>query len=76
MDWYEYVTGELIADRLTELRADAELQRRIAAHRAPRPPLRAAIGGALIRLGSWIVGAEPEKYPTVGYRVYRAGKAS
>jgi hypothetical protein len=68
MDWHEYVTGELIADRLAELRAQAALERRIAADRSPRPPWRVAIGGALIRLGSWIVGAEPEKRLKTSYR--------
>ena len=68
MDWHEYVTGELIADRLGELRAQAALERQVAAYRKPRPPLRATVGGALIRLGSWIVGAEPEKRLKASYR--------
>ena len=59
MDWHDYVTGELIADRIGQLRAEAALERLIAAHRPPRPPLRATVGGALIRLGSWVVGAQP-----------------
>ena len=61
MDWNEYVTGELIEERLAELRAQAALERQLASYRAPRPPVRVAIGGALIRLGSWIVGTETEK---------------
>ena len=68
MDWHEYITGELIADRLTELRAEAARQRQVAAHRAPRPPLRATIGRLLIRLGSWIVGPEPEQRLNARYR--------
>ncbi|HMH52386.1 MAG TPA: hypothetical protein VK548_19255 [Candidatus Acidoferrum sp.] len=68
LDWHEYVTGELIVDRLTELRAEAALQRQIAAHRAPREPLRVAIGRALIRVGSWIEGPEPAKRMKASYR--------
>ena len=68
MDWHEYVTGELIRERLSELRAQAALERQVVAHRLPRPPLRATVGGALIRLGSWIVGTEPEKRLKASYR--------
>jgi len=68
MDWHEYVTGELIEERLSELRAWAALERQLAAHRPPRQPLRVAIGGALIRLGSWIVGTEPDKRLKASYR--------
>ena len=68
MDWHEYVTGELIEERLSELRAGAALERQLAAHRSPRQPLRVAIGGALIRLGSWIVGTEPDKRLKASYR--------
>jgi hypothetical protein len=56
MDWHEYVTGELIERHLAERRAEADLMRLIARHRAPRRPLRVAVGGALIRLGSWLTG--------------------
>ena len=52
MDWHDYVTGELIREHLAELREHAARERQIAVDRLPRPPLRAAVGGALIRLGS------------------------
>jgi hypothetical protein len=68
MDWHEYVTGELIEERLADLRAEAALERQLAACRLPRPPLRVAIGGALIRLGSRIVGAEPAEPLKASYR--------
>ena len=68
MDWHEYVTGELIEQSIAERRAQAAVARLVAAHRPPRPPLRAKIGGALIRLGSWIVGAEPEERLKASYR--------
>jgi hypothetical protein len=58
MDFHDYVTGQLVKDRLAEMRAYAASERLVAAYRAPRPPLRVAIGGALIRLGSRIVGTE------------------
>ena len=68
MDWHEYITGELIRDRLDELRAQAALERLVSAHRAPRPPLRVTVGGALIRFGAWIVGTEREARLATGYR--------
>ena len=68
MEWHDYVTCELIKEHLAELREHAARERQIAAHRPPRPPLRAAVGGALIRLGSWMVGAEPEKRLDASYR--------
>jgi hypothetical protein len=58
MDLHDYITGELVNDRLVEMRAYAANERLFAAHRRPRPPVRVAVGGALIRLGSWLVGAE------------------
>ena len=58
MDLHDYITGELIKDRLTEMRELAARERLFAAHRPPRPPVRVAIGNALIRLGSRIVGTE------------------
>jgi len=60
MDWHAYVTGELIEGRLSELRTQAALERQVAACREPRPRLRITVGGALIRLGAWIVGTQPE----------------
>jgi hypothetical protein len=60
MDWHEYIIGELIAERLAEFRAQAVRERLGAASRPPRPPLRVAVGGLLIRLGSWIEGPAPE----------------
>ena len=68
MDWHEYVTGELIKQSIAERRAQAAAARLVAAHRPPRPPLRVVIGGALIRLGSWLVGTEPEKRLKASYR--------
>jgi len=59
MDWDDYVTGELVEARLAEPRAAAALERLAYMHRAPRPPLRIAIGGALIRLGARLGGALP-----------------
>ena len=58
MDLHDYITGELVKDRLAELHEYAARERLFAAHRRPRPPVRVAVGGALIRLGSWIVGSE------------------
>ena len=58
MDLHDYVMGELVNDRLAEMRKYAASERLFAAHRRPRPPVREAVGGALIRLGSWIVGTE------------------
>lgn len=68
MDLHEYVMGQLINERLAEFRAQAARERLLAAHRPPRPPVRVAIGGALIRLGSWIVGAEPDRALKASYR--------
>jgi hypothetical protein len=68
MDWHDYITGELIGDRVAELRAQAALERRLAAARPPRRPLRATIGGTLIRLGSWIVGERPDERLKASYR--------
>ncbi len=68
MDFHEYVTRELIEERLAEYRAQAARERLLAAHRPPRRALRVAIGGALIRLGSWIVGTEPESRLKASYR--------
>ena len=68
MDWHAYVTGELIEARLAEYRAQAAVARLVAAHRPPRQPLRVAIGGGLIRLGSWIVGGDPENRLKTSYR--------
>ncbi len=68
MDWHDYVTGELIGDRVAELRAQAALERQLAALRPPRQPLRAAVGSALIRLGSWIVGETPDEGLKASYR--------
>ena len=68
MEWHEYLTGELIRDRVGELRAQATRERLVSAHRAPRPPLRVSVGGALIRLGSWLVGAERERRLATSYR--------
>ncbi len=58
MDLHDYITGELVKDRLAEMREYAASERRFAAYRAPRPRLRVAVGNALIRLGSRIVGTE------------------
>jgi hypothetical protein len=68
MDWHEYVTGELIGDRLAELRAQAALERRLGEHLPPRPPLRESVGGALIRLGSWLAGTDVEECLKTSYR--------
>jgi len=59
MDWHDYVTGELVETQLAERRAAAALERLAHMHRAPRPPVRLAIGAALIRLGSRLAGAAP-----------------
>ena len=58
MDLHDYITGQLVRDRLAEMRACAASERLFAEHRGPRTPVRVAIGHALIRLGSWIVGTE------------------
>jgi hypothetical protein len=54
VDWHEYVTGQLIEAQLAEYRRTAARLRLIQAQ--PRTPLRITVGGALIRLGSWIEG--------------------
>jgi hypothetical protein len=54
MDWHEYVTGQLIEERLAEYRRTAARLR--LSQEQPRTPLRIVVGGALIRLGSWIEG--------------------
>lgn len=59
MDWHDYVTGELVAQQLAERRATAARARLLRDHREAQRPLRVAVGCALIRLGSWIVGAVP-----------------
>ena len=59
MDWHDYVTGELVETQLADRRAAAALERLAHMHRAPRPPVRIAIGAALIRLGSRLGGAVP-----------------
>ena len=58
MDWHHYITGQIVEEQLAERRAVAARERLLQTHRAPRPPLRVAVGTVLIRLGSWIVGAE------------------
>jgi hypothetical protein len=56
MDMNEYLIGKLVGLRLSELHAAAA--RADLARRAmpPRPPVRVALGLALIRLGRWTVG--------------------
>jgi hypothetical protein len=59
MDWYAYVTGELVEAQLAERRRAAARERLA---RASRPAPRAArlvIGGALIRIGAWLAGSVP-----------------
>ena len=59
MDWHDYVTGELVETQLAERRAAAARERLVRTHRAPRRLLRIAVGAALIRLGSRLVGTVP-----------------
>jgi hypothetical protein len=57
MDWPEYVTARLVEDRLAAYRANAARVRLSRAGRPPRRSPRVAVGLALIRLGSRMVGA-------------------
>lgn len=57
MDFHDYVTGELIEAYLAERRAQAAVERMLAAQRPPRPAVQVTIGHALIRLGSRLAGA-------------------
>ena len=51
----EYATSLIVADRLKELRVDAERARVVL---DMRRPLRVSIGRSLIRLGRWLTAAE------------------
>ena len=56
MDMNEYLIGKMVGLRLSELHAaaaQADLARRAV---PPRPPVRVALGLALIRLGRWTLG--------------------
>jgi hypothetical protein len=66
MDWHDYVTGKLVEARLEELRTSAARTRLLRARRPPQGELRVAVGRALIRLGSRIVG-------TVSVTVHNSG---
>jgi hypothetical protein len=68
MDWHDYVTGELVSGQLAERRAAATRARLLKAHRGPRASLRLALGGALIRLGSRLVGTDDATRLTTRYR--------
>ena len=68
MDFHEYITGRLIQERLAEYRAAAARERLYQAYRASRPPLRLTVGNALIRLGSWIMGADATTRLKTSYR--------
>lgn len=51
----EYFTDVMARDRLAELRALAARQSLLREARAGRPPMRVALGTALVRLGRWLM---------------------
>jgi hypothetical protein len=62
MDVNDYVLGALTNERLDELRAQARAAALLAEGRRPRPPLRVAVGGLLVRLGNRLLaGGAPAR---------------
>ena len=57
MDWYAYVTGELVEAQLAERGREAARERLARASRPPRRPARLVVGAALIRLGARLAGS-------------------
>lgn len=55
MDWHDYVTGYLVAERIAAHRAFAERQHLARVQWTPREPWRRFLGRGLIRLGAWLV---------------------
>jgi hypothetical protein len=55
---HEYFIDVLAKDRLATIRALAARETMIREARAPRRPLRVALGAALVRAGQWL-GAGP-----------------
>jgi len=56
MDLNDYVMSQLVRARLADLRADAARHNAASDARSARPPLRVAVGLALIRLGRLAAG--------------------
>jgi len=64
MDMNVYFAEWLIKERLAEARAAGARDALLHAHRAPRQPMRIALGLALIRLGQRIQSGRPSTAPT------------
>ena len=59
MDPNEYLVECLVKERLAEARA-AAARNTLARSLPPRRPARVALGLALVRVGRWILGPDPE----------------
>jgi len=59
MDMNVYVAEWLVKERIAEARAAGARSALLDAHRPPRPPMRVALGLALIRLGQRIQSGRP-----------------
>lgn len=57
MDMNEYLVGKMVGLRLSELHAAAARADLVRRAGPPRPPVRVALGLALIRLGRWTLGS-------------------
>ena len=62
MDLNPYALELVVRDKLARLRVEAALRSLVTRREppAPAPSLRARVGLALIGLGRWVCGAEPE----------------
>ncbi|MGH7388733.1 MAG: hypothetical protein ACREM3_04660 [Candidatus Rokuibacteriota bacterium] len=56
MDMNEFALGHLVDERLTEMREQAARYNLVAAVAPPRVRLRVALGHALVRMGSRLLG--------------------
>jgi hypothetical protein len=59
MESSEYLIECLVKERLAEMRAEAA-RSALAGSLSPRRPARVALGRALVRIGRWILGPDPE----------------
>jgi len=74
MDFNEYTLMLLLQDRQTEMLAEAWRDAWLREATRPRRPFRAALGGALIRLGAWLLGQNTRPRPGGEPRGYRSSQ--